>query len=62
MYIVEPTANKVKWSLRSNGEFDVSAIAKHHGGGGHKNAAGFETALFKGKQDLLLKLEGEFGE
>jgi len=62
MYIVEPTANKVKWSLRSNDDFDVSAIAKHYGGGGHKNAAGFETALFRDGQDLLAKMEGEFGE
>jgi uncharacterized protein len=33
-----------KWSLRSNkhgSDFDVSAIAQHYGGGGHKNAAGF---------------------
>jgi oligoribonuclease NrnB/cAMP/cGMP phosphodiesterase (DHH superfamily) len=29
------------WSLRSQGRRDVSAIAKAHGGGGHKNAAGF---------------------
>lgn len=28
-------------SLRSNGDYDVSAIAKSFGGGGHKNAAGF---------------------
>lgn len=31
------------WSLRSIGNFDVSAIAKKFGGGGHKNAAGFTT-------------------
>lgn len=31
----------VKWSLRSQGDYDVSAIAKMFGGGGHKNAAGF---------------------
>lgn len=31
------------WSLRSRGEFDVSAIAKKFGGGGHKNAAGFKS-------------------
>ena len=31
----------VKWSLRSNGDYDVSTIAKAYGGGGHKNAAGF---------------------
>lgn len=30
-----------KFSLRSIGDFDVSAIAKQFGGGGHKNAAGF---------------------
>ncbi len=30
-----------KWSLRSIGEFDVSAIARQFGGGGHINAAGF---------------------
>lgn len=29
-------------SLRSVGDFDVSAIAKRYGGAGHKNAAGFE--------------------
>ncbi len=32
-----------KWtvSLRGDGRFDVSEIAKKYGGGGHKNAAGF---------------------
>ena len=35
------TDAKVSCSLRSNGDFDVSAIAKQFGGGGHKNAAGF---------------------
>lgn len=29
------------YSLRSVGDFDVSEIAGRHGGGGHKNAAGF---------------------
>lgn len=29
------------YSLRSIGDYDVSVIAKLHGGGGHKNAAGF---------------------
>lgn len=32
-----------KWSLRSIGDYDVSALAKYWGGGGHKNAAGFKT-------------------
>lgn len=31
------------YSLRSRGDFDVSEIARRHGGGGHKNAAGFEV-------------------
>lgn len=30
-------------SLSSRGEFDVSAVARQFGGGGHKNAAGFQT-------------------
>lgn len=29
-------------SLRSNGDYDVSIIAKYYGGGGHKNASGFK--------------------
>lgn len=32
-------------SLRSNGDYDVSATAKAFGGGGHKNAAGFEVPI-----------------
>lgn len=32
-------------SLRSNGDYDVSSIANAFGGGGHKNAAGFETDI-----------------
>jgi phosphoesterase RecJ-like protein len=32
-----------KGSLRSRGEVDVESIARSYGGGGHKNAAGFET-------------------
>ena len=31
------------FSLRSEGDFDVSEIAKRYGSGGHKNAAGFST-------------------
>lgn len=33
---------RIQVSLRSIGDFDVGAIAKRFGGGGHKNAAGFE--------------------
>ena len=34
-----------QWGLRSVGEFDVSAVAKKLGGGGHKNASGFEEPI-----------------
>lgn len=40
-YLVDD--NTVRCSLRSNGDYDVSAIARAFGGGGHRNAAGFET-------------------
>jgi oligoribonuclease NrnB/cAMP/cGMP phosphodiesterase (DHH superfamily) len=35
----------VACSIRSNGDYDVSAIAKAFGGGGHRNAAGFQTNI-----------------
>jgi uncharacterized protein len=41
-----------QYSLRSHGDFDVSAVAQLFGGGGHKNAAGFrasERVLCKGE-------------
>jgi len=38
------THGAVECSIRSNGDFDVSAIAKKFGGGGHKNAAGFKLS------------------
>lgn len=40
---------EARCSLRSNGEYDVSAIAKAFGGGGHLTASGFAVPL----QDLL---------
>jgi len=36
---------EAKVSLRSNGDYDVSLIAKCFGGGGHKNAAGFSVPI-----------------
>lgn len=41
-------ANKRIWELRSEGDFDVSAVAKQLGGGGHRNAAGFTEFLSSG--------------
>jgi phosphoesterase RecJ-like protein len=47
-----------KVSLRSSaGDIDVSAIARKHGGGGHKRAAGFSTDLEL--DDLVAFLCGE---
>jgi hypothetical protein len=40
----ENVDGKYVYSLRSRGDFDVSAVAKAYGGGGHKNAAGFTVA------------------
>ena len=39
----EIEGGRFQYSLRSRGDFDVSAVAKQFGGGGHKNAAGFNT-------------------
>jgi oligoribonuclease NrnB/cAMP/cGMP phosphodiesterase (DHH superfamily) len=36
---------QVQFSLRSVGDLDVSEIARFYGGGGHKNAAGFQLPL-----------------
>lgn len=37
--------NTRQWGARSIGDFDVSEIAKQNGGGGHKNAAGWQHSL-----------------
>lgn len=37
-------SGKVKFSLRSIGDYDVSALAKPFGGGGHRNASGFSLS------------------
>jgi oligoribonuclease NrnB/cAMP/cGMP phosphodiesterase (DHH superfamily) len=39
----EVSAGRFQYSLRSRGDFDVSAVARRYGGGGHKNAAGFSS-------------------
>lgn len=47
----------VQFSLRSAGDIDVSKIAVIFGGGGHKNAAGFQIPLAQGRAvvDTILK-------
>jgi oligoribonuclease NrnB/cAMP/cGMP phosphodiesterase (DHH superfamily) len=44
--------SQIQFSLRSIGEIDVSAIAKTYGGGGHKNAAGFQLPYQEGRRVL----------
>lgn len=39
----EAEQGRYQYSLRSRGDFDVSAVARKYGGGGHKNAAGFSS-------------------
>lgn len=45
MWRYDPDTRKAVCSLRSDGDYDVSAIAKIFGGGGHKNAAGFSVPM-----------------
>jgi phosphoesterase RecJ-like protein len=53
-------ADRYKVSLRSRGEVDVEQIARRHGGGGHKNAAGFQVEGELGalRQSITAALEG----
>lgn len=39
----------IQFSARSIGDIDVSVIAQTFGGGGHKNAAGWQVSLDKGR-------------
>jgi len=54
MFSIDKGKQEVTWNLRSKGDFDVSAIAKKLGGGGHKNAAGFIRKL---SNDIIGELE-----
>lgn len=44
-YYYDRADGKRQWGLRSPGRFDVSAVAKTLGGGGHPGAAGFVESL-----------------
>jgi phosphoesterase RecJ-like protein len=56
-----PDARRKKVSLRStDGEVDVSAIARAGGGGGHRQAAGFTTQL--GDDELVAFLREQVAE
>ena len=45
VWYYDGATGRANCSLRSNGDYDVSAIAKAFGGGGHKNAAGFNIDM-----------------
>lgn len=45
VWYYDGATGRANCSLRSNGDYDVSAIAKVFGGGGHKNAAGFNIDM-----------------
>jgi oligoribonuclease NrnB/cAMP/cGMP phosphodiesterase (DHH superfamily) len=44
-YYLDRADGKRQWGLRSRPDFDVSAVAKKLGGGGHPQAAGFVTDI-----------------
>lgn len=52
--------DQFKVSLRSRGEIDVEKIARQHGGGGHRNAAGFPAPgpLDDLRKSVVSALEG----
>jgi hypothetical protein len=47
-FLVENGEQKMTVSTRSHSGYDVCALAKHYGGGGHTAAAGFNSALHPG--------------
>lgn len=44
-YYFDRADGLTQWGARSIGHFDVSAIAKMFGGGGHKNASGWQVPI-----------------
>lgn len=60
VYVRENSKGKYKVSLRSNEDVDLSDIAIHFNGGGHKRAAGYTMDLDKdynsNKEDLFKKM------
>jgi phosphoesterase RecJ-like protein len=55
----EPTKNRVRVSVRSRGDIDVSAVCRKFGGGGHINAAGctFEGSIENAMSILVAALK-----
>jgi len=55
----EVKSRKVRCSVRSRGDLDVAAVARHFGGGGHKNAAGctFDLPLAEAEELLVERIK-----
>lgn len=51
------TKDTYKFSLRSVGDFDVSLVCNRFGGGGHKNASGFEIPISRFNPSQILSGE-----
>lgn len=54
----EPKPGKIRVSIRSRGDYDVSAVARAVGGGGHRNAAGcsFDSTVEEALEMVLPRL------
>lgn len=54
----QPPGRKLRASIRSREQYDVSAVAQHFNGGGHKNAAGctFNGSIQEAEEDLISEL------
>ena len=54
---LENKNGSIKCSIRSQGVVDISKIAKHYGGGGHKSRAGFilegDISLARAKEEIV---------
>lgn len=59
----EPKPGKIRCSLRSRGNFDVAEVARHFGGGGHRNAAGctLDMPLEEAEARLVERLKACLG-
>jgi bifunctional oligoribonuclease and PAP phosphatase NrnA len=59
----EPKPGKIRCSLRSRGDHDVAAVARHFGGGGHKNAAGctIDASMEEAERQVVARLKDCLG-
>ncbi len=56
----ELDASRTKFSLRSKGTLDVNALARRHGGGGHRNASGI--VIDAPLEDAIARITSELDE